>query len=252
LTFRFVIIHRTPKTAYSKSSYAKTISGRKANSTQKERLVSNKLTAEVGRRDVGGTRGFMSRDRLYAKRPTTAINKKHNFNPKPSKPNLKNQKETFNRTLNNRKANEEKLAPKKYLRKQKSSEGDIVKCLTSKNTPSTVKRKAEKIIIDADRDLRDNEDEEEDASYISGEKSAKKYKFVNDEESTPTSISSHIQGRSTVTPCRYGMKSRWKVFKIEPEAFEQMPNGTEDLTVNLEDIVEEEQVIFSIHESLTK
>lgn len=127
-------------------------------------------------------------------RPTTATNKKHNFNAKPTSGV---QKDNFNKTLNYKRTNEEKLASKKYLRKQKSTEGDLEKSLTSKSTPNTVKRKAEKITIDADKDLGGYEN---DDSHTTGEKSAKKHRFVHDEESTPTSISSHVQGRSTVTP----------------------------------------------------
>lgn len=40
------------------------------------------------------------------------------------------------------------------------------------------------------------------------------------------------------------------MFKIDPEAYEKSPEHTENLIVNLEDIVKEENVIFQIQENL--
>ena len=66
-------------------------------------------------------------------------------------------------------------------------------------------------------------------------------------------VTSSNYGRSTITPSRYGIRSKCKIFKMEPEAFIQPSSDElENLIVNLEDIVKEEEVIFRIQEHIKK
>jgi len=90
-----------------------------------------------------------------------------------------------------------------------------------------------------------------DSTYHSIERNfSKKKKKINDDLSnSATPAIGGAKGRATATPCRKATEVRNVVFKIEPEAFRQPhTNDSENLIVNLEDIVKEEHIINQIQE----
>ena len=242
---------------------------RKSTSTQKQRLSSSKLTTGILNRDNASSRGFRSTDKLFmkrgsnnshalknpSKRPATASSKKHNFVHKPIHSEYKQNNENFNRTINNKRGSEAMMSSNNRLKKQKSTGFNHKDPLLSSKTPNVMKRKAELLNVNTDNKHRQlNDDLPNDSSYTTEGKDKRynKQRNSNNDDSSSsitTPLSDAMKGRVTATPSRYGIKSRCKVFKIEPEAFQPMP-GLEDqnLIVNLEDIVKEEQVIFTIQE----
>lgn len=190
-----------------------------------------------------------------AKRPVTAGAKKHNFVHKPMHSEYKQNNENFNRTIVNKRGSEAMMSGNSRLKKQRSTGFNDKDPLLASKTPNVMKRKAELLNLNTDKkDRQLNDDLPNDSSYTTEGKNQelRKKKSSNYDDScssATTPLSDAVKGRATATPARYGMKSRCKVFKIEPEAFQPMP-GLEDqnLIVNLEDIVKEEQVIFTVQE----
>ena len=94
-----------------------------------------------------------------------------------------------------------------------------------------------------------------DGGYSSVEKKYMKRKeqkqLQDDVDLSTTPASSDIKERSTITPCRFATKKISSPFNIDPEAFHQpTTDESENLIVNLEDIVKEEHWIFYIQECL--
>ena len=94
-----------------------------------------------------------------------------------------------------------------------------------------------------------------DGGYSSVEKKYSKRKeqknMQDDVDLSTTPASSDIKERSTITPCRFSAKKYGSPFSIGSEAFYQpTTDESENLIVNLEDIVKEEHCIFDIQESL--
>lgn len=249
-------------------------SDRKATSNQKERVQSSKLTSGIARIGSGTNSSFNMREKLLAKkalnnshlkknparRPVTASTKKHNFVHDSMKVEKNKPTDAFNRTIKERRSKDEDLAVKSKLKKQKSIEARPYSHLASAQTPNILKGKADLLNSNSNHTESTAKGEMHyDPSYMTVERDyARRRQQTNllQEEYTHTSTtpaSASIKERSTITPSRYIPRTKCKVFKIEPEAFQQ-PNAdeTENLIVNLEDIVKEEQVIFTIQECLNQ
>ena len=207
------------------SAGLKSISARKANSTQKERFQSHKITTGINRRDNGTTSSFLSRDRLFAhrkpsnnptlantvKRPTTSTSNKHNLVNNLSSPK---KGDASNRVGNDSKKLSMGSTVKNNMKKQKSSDygyGQTKRTLKTQ-TPNVMKRKAGLLGSRNEQPLKNGEVDTNEQSYTTSRlgSAKRKHKFTNDEsESSTTSlISKSVKGRSTVTPSRYALKSR--------------------------------------------
>jgi hypothetical protein len=224
-------------------------SGRKALSTQKERLLqSSKLTSNIPKRQVGMLSSQKSREKFGSKK---------NVYNSHSKSNLKRPftSATKRKSLANQNTGLE--ASKTYLNED-LRRADHKNMLGSTHSPDIMRNKA-MLMQNKSMGNGDNNNAQipYDSTYMSIERNFAHKKEAEDmDEDTPTSSTpggSHHYIRSTVTPCRFPAKSQSKIFRVDPEAFIQ-PNSDESssLIVNLEDIVKEEHVIFNIQNNITK
>lgn len=245
---------------------------RKATSTQKERsFKSTKLTSGIPGRLSGVRSNYKARETLLVKRPstnshqkkgvmkrpTTATSNKHNFGAKERNSMLNKTTDGFSKTITKRNNQMEGVSKAAALARQRSDGNKIHDIRDYDESPGLVEHNEGLAKHSAYKhySMKTKPYLDDDPSYRSVERNFSRKKqssYIHDDLSSSATPASSSKGRATTTPFRHGFRNRAKVFKIEPEAFQQPDiDEADNLVVNLEDIVKEEQVIFSIQECLS-